>query len=289
VRLVCRLLLITVIGGLAVTVMSSPASAHGQLAMTTPAKDSTVKTPIEAVLLYFTEPPRPNSYFTIFTPSGVRVDRPWTSAEPKRLDEPVREDHLIDGVWQPQLYYTGYPAKIPVGYWPEQGVYTARYMTVASDGEPVRGEVHFTYMGKMSQAPEGWQTPTNQPDPSVAGTGGATAGPQTAPPTGSAAPVASCAPGSMPETGCDTGSPQSVSTGTSATASAESDSGTGLLVWLVPAVLVAGTGFMVIRAARRPSPSDRTSKRAPGPPGRSPLAQRVDTPRRPSPKTGKRR
>ncbi|GII52365.1 hypothetical protein Pth03_07540 [Planotetraspora thailandica] len=300
VRLISRLLVVTVVGGLAVTVMSSPASAHGQLGMTTPAKDSTVRTPIEAVFLYFTEPPKPDSYFTVFTPSGVRIDRPWTTAEPKRLDEPVREDHLIDGVWQPQLFYMGYPAKIPVGYWPEQGVYTARYMTVASDGEPVRGELRFTYKGPMTKAPAGWQTPTNQPAASVAEAGHeggrSTAGPQTVT-TAAPASAAPCTPGTMPETGCDTGPSQQTADGSALTAPAASESesgsesGTGVLVWLVPAVLVAGAGFMVLRAARRPAADGprREPRRAPVPPGKSPLAQRRDDPHRPSRKSGKRR
>ncbi|GII31147.1 copper resistance CopC family protein [Planotetraspora mira] len=281
------MILAALVSGAAMTTMSSPAAAHGQLGMSIPAKDSTVKAPMESVLLYFTEPPAPNSYFTVTTPSGVRVDRQWLTDEPKRLDEPVREDHLIDGVWEPKLYHTGYPAKIPVAYWPEQGVYTAKYMTIASDGEHVQGQLRFTYKGEMTAAPKGWQAPANQPDASLLAADTSAA----APPAGtstSASPSAGCTPRGVPETGCDTGGP---SPAVGAQAAAQDDSGTGVLVWLIPAVLVVGTGFMVVRAARRPSPGGAApARRTPGPPGRSPLAQRMDAPRKaPRGKTAKRR
>ncbi|GAA4576639.1 copper resistance CopC family protein [Planotetraspora kaengkrachanensis] len=277
-RRLSLVLLTALLSAAALTTLSSPASAHGQLGMANPAKDSTVRDPLEAVFLYFTEPPAPNSYFTVTTPSGVRVDRQWLTDEPKRLDEPVREDHLIDGVWEPKLYHTGYPAKIPVAYWPEQGVYTAKYMTIASDGEHVQGEVRFTYKGRMTAAPKNWQAPANQPDAALlAATGsGVAAGPQ-AGGTTSPTPAAGCTPRGVPETGCDTGAP---SPAVAAQAAAEDDSGTGVLVWLIPAVLVVAAGFMVVRAARRPSPDGASpARRVPGPPGRSPLAQRTDAPR----------
>jgi hypothetical protein len=164
-----------------------------------------------------------------------------------------------------------------VAYWPEQGVYTAKYMTIASDGEHVQGQVRFTYKGRMTAAPQGWQAPTNQPDAALlAATGtGTAAGPQ-AVGTASPTPTTGCIPRGVPETGCDTGGP---SPAVGAQAAAEDDSGTGVLVWLIPAVLVAGTAFMVLRAARRPSPGGATPDRlTPGPPGRSPLAQRTDAP-----------
>ncbi|GAA3422706.1 hypothetical protein GCM10018952_76540 [Streptosporangium vulgare] len=135
--------------------------------MSTPAKDSTVKEPMESLALYFTEKPAPNAYFTVTTPSGARVDEPWSHGQPKRLDEPVTEYNLVDGNWQPNLYHTGFPAIVPVAYWPEQGLYVARYVSVASDGEKVTGEVKFTYKGKMSQPPKGWKAPTNEPDPAL--------------------------------------------------------------------------------------------------------------------------
>ncbi len=281
------------------TAVATPASAHGQLALSTPAAGSTVNEPMESLALYFTEQPTPNAYFTVSTPSGKRVDRHWSPGEPKRLDKPVQEYHLVDGTWEPRLYHLGYPAKVPVAYWPEQGVYVARYQTIASDGEPVRGEVRFTYKGKMSAPPKGWHAPTDKPDPALAAdhaagpvtaqpspgsTPGAT-GPQVAGPTAAPLPGATTtAPngtgtvpetgsgtvpetggGTVPETGGSGGAGQSPP-GTAAPAGSES----GVLVWVVPAVLVAGVGFMVIRAARRPPATDA--------PGSKPAAARPGKP-----------
>ncbi len=247
------MLLLAVVSGTVMTAIASPASAHGQLAMSTPAKDSTVTVPMESVALYFTEQPVAYAYFTLTAPSGFRVDKPWSPGESKRLDEPIQEFHLIDGVWEPRLFHVGYPAKIPVAYWPEQGVYTVGYRTVASDGEEVRGELRFTYKGKTSARPTGWQSPTNGPDAALlAATGNATSPPAAFPQAGATTPKAGCTPVTVPETGC---TPASASKTGAAQGAPQADSGTGVLVWLLPAVLVLGAGFMVVRAARRPSPA----------------------------------
>ncbi|MFB9676597.1 copper resistance CopC family protein [Streptosporangium vulgare] len=250
-----QLLVLAVVAGVALTALATPASAHGQLAMSTPAKDSTVKEPMESLALYFTEKPAPNAYFTVTTPSGARVDEPWSHGQPKRLDEPVTEYNLVDGNWQPNLYHTGFPAIVPVAYWPEQGLYVARYVSVASDGEKVTGEVKFTYKGKMSQPPKGWKAPTNEPDPALLNP--AEPG-TTAPSAGPVAPVTSQA---TPQT-----TPQAA-----ASNAPQATSGFDLSVWLLPALLVVGAGFMVVRAARRPSPRGaEVRRRSTGPPGRKP-------------------
>ncbi len=259
-----RLLLPVVVGVVAMATLSAPAFAHGQLAMSTPAKDGTVREPLESLSLYFTEAPSPNAYFAVTSPSGARVDQPWTHGQPKRLDKPVQEYNLVNGVWEPSVYNTGFPAEVPVAYWPERGKYVVRYLSIASDGEPVRGELRFTYKGKTSGPPKGWQAPENEPDSILLAsaepgsgtqapmpeTGGSPAamGPAVPPAGGSPAAVseADASPAAVPEPG---------SAGTAAGNAQPTDSGTGLSVWLVPAVLVLGAGVLVVRAARRPAPA----------------------------------
>ncbi|GAA3771982.1 hypothetical protein GCM10022225_69160 [Plantactinospora mayteni] len=213
-----------------------PAYAHGQLAVSTPADGGTLTAPVESVSLAFTEQPAPFGYFTVTAPSGVRVDRRWSTGAPIRLDEPVREYQLVDGAWQPRLYHVGFTVQVPVAYWPEQGRYVARYQTVASDGEEVEGEVRFTYTGASTPAPAGWQAPTDQPAPELvaaAGQARPTAGatvPPSAPPSVSAAPPAS-------------------------------DGGPSVSVWLVPALLLVGAAVLIAGVARRPAPAASAAAR----------------------------
>ncbi|MDP9844067.1 copper resistance CopC family protein [Streptosporangium lutulentum] len=268
-----RLLVLTLVAGVALTALTTPAAAHGQLVVSTPAKDSTVSTPLESLALYFTEKPSADAYFTLTAPSGVRVDRPWSHGEPIRLDEPVQEYTLINGVWEPSLYHTGFPAKVPVAHWPERGLYVARYQSVASDGEAVQGEVRFTYTGKTSAPPKGWKAPTNPPNPALLaalGHGGPT------PTRAFGATTPQPASPAVPQTG-----PQSAPATPQAGSqpAPPTDSGTGVMVWLLPAVLVAGVGVMVVRAARRPSPSGTTRPHPAGPRARTP-AQRAAPPRK---------
>lgn len=147
----------------------SPAQAHGQLAFSDPADQSTVTEPRESVRLYFTERPHSVAFFAIKAPDGTRVDNGWSGGEPKPLDPPVRELNLRDGNWEPQLYSTGFPAVVPVSHWPQTGVYTITYQSIASDGDKVSGEIRFDYQGKLTPAPAGWQPPANQPDPVLLG------------------------------------------------------------------------------------------------------------------------
>ncbi|WP_432930662.1 copper resistance protein CopC [Microbispora sp. CA-135349] len=299
-----RLLLPVVVGVVVMAALAAPASAHGQLAMSTPAKDSTVREPLESLSLYFTEAPAPNAYFAVTAPSGARVDQTWTHGQPKRLDKPVQEYNLVDGFWEPSVYNTGFPAQIPVAYWPERGEYVVKYLSIASDGEPVRGELRFTYKGRTSGPPKGWQAPDNKPDPILlasaepgsdtqtpaSDTGGSPAA------MGPAVPPAGASPGTEtgagPGTVTQTGASQAAASGTGSSAARTAqpaDSGTGLSVWLVPAIIVVGAGALVVRAARRPAPATPAAGRSSGrPQARKPArAPASRTPQRP--KSTKRR
>ncbi|WP_170317319.1 copper resistance CopC family protein [Acrocarpospora corrugata] len=224
-------------------VVAQPAAAHGQLAVSVPAKDSTVGAPMEKLELYFTEKPAYNAYFAVVSPSGRRLDGQWSHGEPKRLDEPVRELFLINGTWEPKLFETGFPAMVPVGYWPEQGVYTVKYVSRASDGELVKGEVRFSYDGKIGKAPAGWKAPDSEPDPALL-----------------VEPSAVPSPGVQPgaETQASQG-PQLVQPTSlfsqPAPVAAEESSGSdgGFVVWLIPAVLVGGVLILLVSTARRPA------------------------------------
>lgn len=228
-RQAARLLavLVCVLAALAVP---GPAWAHGTLATSTPAKGATLKQPVDALTLAFTEQPPSFAYFTVTAPSGTRVDDRWSNGQPFRLESPVREYLVVDGVWEPQLYHTGFPVRVPVAAWPEKGQYVARYQTVASDGDEVKGEVAFTYDGDVVPAPPGWQAPADPPSPELAAAIGAprsSTGPSTAP---SAAPVAA-QPEPEPEGGAST--------------------------WLLPVVLVAGAAGLLLLVLRRPAGRDR--------------------------------
>jgi methionine-rich copper-binding protein CopC len=141
----------------------SPALAHGSLVVTTPAAGSAVADPVEAVSLTFTEKPATFAYFTITAPTGVRVDKGWSNAEPVPLATPVTEYQLKDGSWQELRYPTGFPVKVTVAHWPAPGTYEVRYHTVASDGDEVKGNFQFAYTGAVTPAPAGWQAPVDPP------------------------------------------------------------------------------------------------------------------------------
>ncbi|GII79975.1 hypothetical protein Sru01_49570 [Sphaerisporangium rufum] len=270
VRFLRRVLLPVVTGMLVIAGLAPAAEAHGQLALSMPAKDGRVTEPLAAVSLYFTERPISYAYFTVTAPNGDRVDRHWTHGAVKRLDEPVRELFLVNGVWEPKLYHEGFEARVPVAYWPAKGVYVASYWTAASDGDVVRGEVRFTYAGRTTKAPKGWQTPKDPPDPALLVASGQTPtdGPQAAV-TASGAPSAACTPRTMPETGCDHGPEPAAGSTPAAAPAAPADSGGGLLVWLLPALLVIGAGVMIARAARPRAAGGRPAAGRSGRPGGS--------------------
>jgi methionine-rich copper-binding protein CopC len=151
----------------AVLAAAPPAAAHGALAMSRPADGATVTEPLTAVELYFTERVASNAYFTITAPGGGRVDNGWTVGSPKPLDKPVREYFMVEGKFEPREYTTGFPAVVAVAHLPAAGRYSVSYLSVASDGEAVRGTTTFRYTGKATPAPQGWTPPSNQPDPSL--------------------------------------------------------------------------------------------------------------------------
>ncbi|MBM0277208.1 copper resistance CopC family protein [Micromonospora tarensis] len=130
------------------TLPVAPAAAHGQLATSTPLTGTVVREPLTQLALYFTEKPAANAHFAVTGPDGSRVDNGWSFGEPRRLDQPVTEYFLVNGVFEPRLYHTGIPAMVSVAHWPAKGRYTASYLSVASDGEAVRGSVTFDYQGR---------------------------------------------------------------------------------------------------------------------------------------------
>ncbi|MEV4282558.1 copper resistance CopC family protein [Actinoplanes xinjiangensis] len=162
-----RIAVIVVLAAIGLTFPATPAHAHGQLALSKPLANTIVNDPLQNVELYFTERPAPHAYFAITAPGGGRVDNGWSGGQPIRLDKPVQEFFLLEGRWEPRLYHTGFPAVVPVAHWPVQGDYVASYLSVASDGETVKGSVTFHYNGPTTPAPAGWVPPANEPDPAL--------------------------------------------------------------------------------------------------------------------------
>jgi methionine-rich copper-binding protein CopC len=228
--------LVPLLAVVAVLLPSGPAAAHGQLAMSDPVADSTVQQPRAELSLYFTESPAAYAWFTLTAPSGRRVDAGWRTGEPKRLDKPVQEYFLVQGKYEPKVYNTGFPALLTVSHWPEQGAYLVAYQSVASDGEPVKGSLRFTYAGPVTQPPPGWSAPTGGPSEALAralsgqsalngqsGQGGQTPAPVTATRT----------PGPVPAAGDPPAAPFV------------------LTDWLIPGLIIAGVASMIVAAARR--------------------------------------
>jgi methionine-rich copper-binding protein CopC len=230
VRVAGRLLAGVLGATVALAVAGSPASAHGQLAVSNPVAGSTLSQPLQTLEFYYTEAPAPNAYFTVTAPSGVRVDAGWEQGPDKRLDRPVTELFLVNGKWEPRLYHTGYSAFVKVAHWPEKGEYTVSYLSVASDREPVRGTVKFSYSGAPTAAPQGWTPPTNAADPALLAAAQAPELPASASPDA----VASTAPAARPATD---------------NASGATDDN-GLTVWLLPALLLVAVVAMVVLTVR---------------------------------------
>ncbi|MEV4813038.1 copper resistance CopC family protein [Micromonospora avicenniae] len=205
-RLVSGLLALVLSSTVAVLASAPPAAAHGTLATSAPADGSAVSRPLAAVELYFTEKVAGNAYFTVTAPGGVRVDSGWTHGEPKPLDQPVREYFLVDGKFEPREYATGFPAVVRIAHLPASGQYSVSYLTVASDGDTVRGATTFRYTGPTTPAPQGWRPPTDQPDPALLAATEQHSAPgpgPTMPGSPSAAPAASSPPAAAPATVAD--------------------------------------------------------------------------------------
>ncbi|BCB77504.1 hypothetical protein GCM10022251_69520 [Phytohabitans flavus] len=232
----------------AVLAAAPPAAAHGTLAMSTPAEGATVTEPPASVELYFTEKVASNAFFTITAPSGGRIDNGWTYGSPKSLDKPIREYFMVEGKFEPREYATGFPAVVSVAHLPTAGLYSVSYLSVASDGEAVRGTMSFRYNGKATAAPQGWSPPTNQPDPALVAaveqhgsSGHGSTGSSTAPAASSPPPPAA------------------------APAAAEEDGGVGWIAWSgwAVAIVAAVAGFLAWR--RRPAPAvKRPARSGPG-------------------------
>ncbi|WP_326562809.1 copper resistance CopC family protein [Micromonospora sp. NBC_01796] len=243
VRAACRLFAVVLGATIALAVAGSPASAHGQLAVSNPVAGATLSQPMQSLELYFTEAPAANAYFTVTAPSGVRVDAGWRPGPDKRLDRPVTELNLVNGKWEPKLYHTGFSAFVQVSHWPEKGEYTASYLSVASDREPVRGTVKFSYSGAPTRAPQGWSAPTNAADPALLALAENPDRPASSNP-GAGNTVAPASP--VPDN-----------------ASGASDDGSPM-VWLLPVLLLVGV-IVIVALAIRPR---RTARINTGPANR---------------------
>ncbi|MDG4782102.1 copper resistance protein CopC [Micromonospora sp. WMMD961] len=273
-RVLSGVLALLLASAVALLASAQPAAAHGTLAMSTPAGGATVSEPLTAVQLFFTEKTAPNAFFTVTAPGGIRVDNSWSYGEPKPLDKPVREYFLVNGQFEPREYTTGFPSTVAVSHLPAKGQYSVSYLSVASDGDTVRGTLTFRYNGPVTAAPKGWSPPTTQPDPAlVAATEQhGSSGQASAVPTTSAQPVTQPSGAAVaPPTG----------------PAEERDS--GALAWAgwaaAIAALVAAAGFVVWRrrTASTGKPTGR-GRTAPGTSGRRGGGAR--TTNRPAGKTG---
>ncbi len=241
-RVVSGLLALLLASAVALLASAQPAAAHGTLAMSTPAGGATVREPLTSVQLFFTEKAAANAFFTITAPGGIRVDNGWSYGEPKQLDKPVREYFLVNGTFEPREYTTGFPATVAVAHLPAKGEYSVSYLSVASDGDPVRGTLTFRYDGPVTAAPKGWSPPSTQPDPALLAT---------AEQHGSSGQVSA-----VPTTAAETAIPPTAAA--AAPTESTDESGPGAVAWAglaVVAVAVAAAGFVVWR--RRTTPTGR--------------------------------
>ncbi|MEU5907063.1 copper resistance protein CopC [Micromonospora sp. NPDC047467] len=254
VRALSGLLALLLASAVALLASAQPAGAHGTLAMSTPAAGTTVSEPLTSVQLYFTEKAAANAFFTITAPGGIRVDNGWSYGEPKPLDKPVREYFLVNGQFEPREYTTGFPATVAVAHLPAKGQYSVSYLSVASDGDTVRGTLTFRYNGRVTAAPQGWRPPTTQPDPALLAA---------TEQHGSSGQVSA-----VPTVAAETAVPPSAVAAPS-TDSAE-ENGPGALAWAGMAAVAAAAvaGFVVwhrrTAPTGRPTGRGRTSSAAPG-------------------------
>ncbi|MGW5557696.1 copper resistance CopC family protein [Micromonospora sp. NPDC003944] len=245
VRVLSGLLALLLASAVALFASAQPAGAHGTLAMSTPAGGATVSEPLTSVQLYFTEKTAANAFFTITAPGGTRVDNGWSYGEPKPLDKPVREYFLVNGQFEPREYTTGFPATVAVAHLPAKGEYSVSYLSVASDGDPVRGTLTFRYNGRVTAAPKGWSPPSTQPDPALLAT---------AEQHGSSGQASA-----VPTVAAETAVPPSAAA--AAPSESTDESGPGALVWagLAAVATAAVVGFVVWR--RRTVPTGRPAGR----------------------------
>jgi hypothetical protein len=75
--------------------------------------------------------------------------------------------HDPAGNWVTRSYTVAYSADLPIAYWPETGEYKVTYISVATDGEPVRGEFTFTYSGAVQPLPADFRPQKSEPDPNL--------------------------------------------------------------------------------------------------------------------------
>lgn len=246
---------VAALGGAVLT--AAPAAAHGELVMpeSVPVEGARIGEAMDELSLVFTETPASFAWFAVTAPDGTRVDDGWSHGQPFPLDTPVQEYSLVDDVWEPVYYSTGFPVEVRVAHWPATGDYTVTYASVASDGDVVSGAYAFAYDGATTEAPAGWTPPTDEPDPQLE---------LTDDPVGAAAPA-----------------PVGSGAATGAAVEPEPEDGPGLqpAVYVVVGLLVLGAVAAVVvvgrRGGRGPAPAGGRTGRSGNPavrgggPGRS--------------------
>jgi methionine-rich copper-binding protein CopC len=162
--------------------VGSPAAAHGQFVTSDPVPGSQVATALQTIYVFFTEKPTSNAYFAVTAPNGYRVDRVWSHGPSKAIPRVHEWYHQADGRWVVRAYDTAFSAQVPIAYWPETGEYTVEFVSVSTDGQPVRGNFTFRYSGPVSEIPADFRPQRSEPDPNLLAV--APPGAPTAPPTG---------------------------------------------------------------------------------------------------------
>ncbi|MEU7586880.1 copper resistance protein CopC [Micromonospora sp. NPDC049230] len=252
-RVVSGLLAFLLASAVALLASAQPAAAHGTLAESTPASGATVREPFTEVRLLFTEKAAANAFFTITAPGGTRVDNGWSQGEPKPLEKPVREYFLVNGQFEPREYTTGFPAVVAVAHLPAKGQYSVSYLSVASDGDTVRGTLTFRYEGRVTAAPKGWEPPSTQPDPALV--------------AASEQHNSSGQASAVPTTADDPSTPPAAAAPSTGSTGSTEENGPGALAWTglaVVAAVGAVAGYVVWRrrsaSAGTPAGRGRTSR-----------------------------
>ena len=150
------------------SVLATPASAHGQFVSSDPAKDSTVSMPLASIVVYFTEKPTSNAFFSVTAPSGARVDRLWSHGSTRHLDEPVHEYyHNADGNWETRTLRHRVLGADPDRLLARGGRLQGQLRLGRDRRRTGPGRVQFAYDGALSPAPPDFRPQKNEPDPNL--------------------------------------------------------------------------------------------------------------------------
>ncbi len=200
--------------------LAAPASAHDELAASTPASGATLRTPPTAVTLTMSEPPSTAipPVVVVTGPDGSRVEDGKPTVTGSVITQALR----------------------PVS---EPGAYEIAFRVVADDGHPLTGTIPFTLAEAAATTPSATASPTSsavQPSPTPTESSGVG--------TATTAPSASqAAPSAMPSATTVVAAPSSSSGG-----------GSSPWPWVVGGVValgVLGGGAYVLRARQGPGAS----------------------------------